>query len=59
MRDCTILGASEVWNGSSVHPHVLNANSEATVEIGIANISCASRDSVLYLLVLYFHQAVY
>ena len=59
MKDCTILGASELRNGFSIHPPVLNADSEATVETGIANTSRASRDSILYLLVLYFHQAVY
>ena len=57
MKDCTILGASELRNGFSIRPPVLNVNLEATVETGTTNTSHASRDSILYLLVLYFHQA--
>ena len=57
MRDCTILGTSELQNWSSIRPPVLNADLEATVETGTANTSHANRDSILYLLVLHFHQA--
>ena len=55
MRDCTISGASELRNGSSIRHPVLNADSEATVETSTTDPSRASRDSMLYLLVLHFH----
>ena len=42
MRDCTISGASELRNGSSIRPPILNADSEATVETGTANTSHVS-----------------
>ena len=57
MRDCTISGASELRNRSSIRPPILNVDSEATVETGTANTSHVSRDSILYLLVLHFYQA--
>ena len=42
MRDCTISGASELRNESSIRPCILNANSKATIETGTTNTSHAS-----------------
>ena len=39
IRDCTILGVNELLKGSRTRPPVLNAHSDATLEIGMANTS--------------------
>ncbi|KAF5951936.1 hypothetical protein HYC85_009880 [Camellia sinensis] len=54
-RTSTIFGASELRNGSSIRPPVLKADSEATVETGIANTSRAMSDNTLYFVALTFH----
>ena len=46
-RASTIEGESELRNGSRIHPPVLIADSDATVEIGMANTSLASCDNTL------------
>ena len=54
-RCWTISGESELRNGSSVYPPVLNADSEATVETGTASTSLANLDNTWYLFELAFH----
>lgn len=39
IRHCKILGVKELLNGSSTRRLVLNADSDAIVEIGMANTS--------------------
>ena len=56
MRASTILGVKQLRNGSSIRPPVLKADSEATVETGIANTSRAIRERTRYLDELTFHQ---
>ena len=48
-------GESELQNGSSMHPPVLKADSEATVKTGTTNTSLAILDSTRYLSELAFH----
>lgn len=39
-RHFTILGVKELLNGLRTYPPILNADSEATVKIGMDNTSC-------------------
>lgn len=54
IRRSTIVGVSELLKSSRTRPPVLKADSEATVEIGIAKRSRAMRDSIGNLLALPF-----
>jgi hypothetical protein len=52
----TVFGAKELLNGSSTRPPVLNADSEAIVEIGMANTSRATSEMIKDFVELTFHQ---
>ena len=52
----TVLGVKELLNGSRMHPPVLNADSEATVDTGMARTSLATSDKNSNLDLLIFHQ---
>ena len=54
-RFWTMRGESELRNGSSMCPLVLNAYLEATIETGTASTSLAILDSTWYLFELAFH----
>ena len=56
IRDCTILGESELQNRFRIHHSVLNADLEATVESGTTNTSRANQYNYQYLTKLYSHQ---
>jgi hypothetical protein len=45
-NDSSINGVRELRKSSKICPLVLNADSEATVEIGIASTSRAKRDKI-------------
>ena len=51
------FGLKELLNESKIRPLVLKTDSDATVDIGIARISLAMKDKMLYLLALSFHQS--
>ena len=51
----TVLAVNELLKGSRMRPLVEKADSEATVDIGIASTSSAILESTLYLLELTFH----
>ena len=51
------MGDRELRKGSSILPPVLKADSEATVEMGIANTSRANWENAGYFEELAFHQA--
>ena len=57
IRFWTMKGVSELWNGSTMCPLVLNADSDATMEIGTANTLLATLDNTWYLLELPFHHS--
>jgi len=48
MSAWTVAGDRELRNWSSTRPPMLNVDSEATVDIGIARTCCATFESVLY-----------
>jgi len=54
IRHCTILRVKELLNGSKTRLLVLNADSEATVEIVMANISRAILERMVNLPLLTF-----
>ena len=41
-----VFGCNELQNGSRIRPPVLNADSEATIDTGIANTSLATCDQI-------------
>ena len=51
----TIDGANELRYESSTRPPVLNADSDATVVMGMANMSRITRAKIGYLVELTFH----
>ena len=51
----TMRGESELRNGSTVRPPVLNADLDSTVKTGTASTSLATLDNTWYLLQLSFH----
>ena len=55
MIPSTILGLSELLNGSSTRPPVENADSNGTVLTGTANTSRAMADKTLYFSEFSFH----
>ena len=55
MMPSTVLGLSELLNGSSTRPPVENADSDGTVVTGTANTSRAMADKTLYFSEFSFH----
>jgi len=54
IRHCTILRVKELLNGSRTRSSVLNADSEATIKVGIANISQAILERIINFSLLTF-----
>lgn len=53
---CTALGLNLLLYGSITRPPVEKADSDATVDMGMANTSRAIMESILNLLAFFFHQ---
>jgi hypothetical protein len=56
IKACSVIGVKELPESSRIRQLVLKADSEATVEMGIVDMSCANFERARKQTELHFHQ---